>query len=239
MRTNILRKNQSSFVVKTLFLLLLAAVFLIPLLFSSPVEANVVQTDPAVVEALGEYFAINYAQAKPLVHQMRDMWNSNALSEMGLNRAEQQQFIGENFLPDYIGGIYYDENGRFVILVVESEQDNAVSLQSRSRTLEQSDVVVIKIVQYSHNEIRQAQEYIFDTLDNCVDRSSLSNFDRVGGGPDVINNRLDIQLFCLGSDELNLANVRLFRQYVFDAPFLVFHFPDPNIEHTILHPLHK
>lgn len=228
MRTNTISKQR--FLLRALFFSLIVFVFLLSV-FIQPAEvsAATIQADPQVVEHFGEDFAYNYAHANQIINQLQGAWNSSAMREMGLlTRAEQSQFQSQHFYPDYIGGVYFDNNGRLVILVVEDMAGQAESLQARSRSLD-NDAVIVRNVRFSFNELDEAHRYIFDVLDNCPDRENLSNFNRTGGGVDIINNVLDIRLLDLGCEELNLENVRLFRETIFDSPFLRFHIVDPAL----------
>ena len=225
------KKTPSTILIQGLFLLLVGVVILVPVLFSSSTDANdlTFQADSNLAESFGEDHAITFAQSQQIFNQLRGAWTSSAMRERGLyTRAEQNQFQEQlgfhlGFFPEYIGGLYFDDYGRLVILVVEQQVDDTVSLQSRSRALSNEEIVTTRTVRFSHNQLAQAKDTVTAAMRSNCDTSQFNTDLIFMHGVDVRDNRMAIYMVDNG-EQANPENIALFRQYVLDCPSLIFIF---------------
>ena len=152
-----------------------------------------------IVEWLGEEFLANREMAYELHLQIE--------SRFSVARD------GSTIYPDYYGGRYLGNDGRLVILVTETN-----ILESRTSVI--SDIMIrddvhTRLVTFSYNDLRTAQEYIFTA-------TRLTNHPVIGDNVttvwvDVMYNHLVV-----GLETFNEEQIALFRAYVFDSPMLYF-----------------
>jgi len=123
---------------------------------------------------------------------------------------------GEWIYPDFIGGIYFSDDGRLVLQLVEAYAIGDLELYSRVEGfLEETDDVVVEYVKFSHNEL-------YDTIDALnamwLAYDSPEAFENVDGyGDDVSNNRVVMWLAEYNEDE-----IARFRETVMDSPMIRF-----------------
>ena len=125
---------------------------------------------------------------------------------------------GEIVYPDFIGGIYYNEDGNMVLQIVDdstlsramSDQYNLVMSQ-----LEDLTGIVIEYVQFSYNELNSTMDILNDMF---LGNNRPVAFDNVDSfALDTVNNRVEVRLRIYNEEK-----IIQFRSTVIDLPIIVF-----------------
>jgi hypothetical protein len=144
-----------------------------------------------------------------------------SFADSGLNafskaaRVADPQGNDESTYPEFIGGIYYNDDGNMVVQIV----DNAASKASAQTKLEQvfseEDGVIQEYVEFSYNEIRATM----DTLNALyLSNNCPATFDNVDSfAEDTINNRIEVRLAIYNEEEITR-----FKETIFDSPTIGF-----------------
>ena len=119
---------------------------------------------------------------------------------------------------DYFGGIYFDDEGRQVTLIVESSIESAIAHGVFDRIAVRRGRY--RLVEFSYAELRGLQQEVLDALSaglvldiQCV---YVVNIARLG--IDVVENRFIITL----EDDSDEMIAGLLRLYIEDSPMIVF-----------------
>ncbi|MCL1882454.1 MAG: S1 family peptidase [Defluviitaleaceae bacterium] len=185
----------------------LILVFVVTMGFATPISADVhecLDAHGALVEAWGTDFTRNYLGAIELLDKFYVSLPQNRL--------------GETLYPDYFGGVYINDYGNLVILVVESH--SLADASAFTRSLYEGGGI-IKEVEFAYNDLRNAFEFLSDFIPNTPDSLPASNVD--GVMLDIVNNEVLVSLAVYTEEKIDL-----FVDMVFDAPFLRFH-PSPGL----------
>jgi len=123
---------------------------------------------------------------------------------------------GEPIYPDFIGGIYYNDDHNMVLQLVESAKAKDPAQYSRVENfLAQADGIIVEHVDFSDNELNA----VMDTLDSFwLTKNKPDVFDNVDTyKKDTINNRVEIWL-----RNYNEREIARFREVALDSPMLIF-----------------
>jgi len=161
-------------------------------------ESTVVYNDSIAAE-FGREFAYNYAQALDIIAVFYE--------SLPTNRA------GRTLYPDNFGGLYINENGELVVLLVEDYQGIAASVATYTFTDANAN---IRTVDFSYNELREAFDFLDYFIPNAGDNLAAANVNGITF--DVKSNLLLVSLVIY-----NDHKVSMFTEMVIDAPFIVFH----------------
>ena len=157
--------------------------------------------DKYLVEHYGKEFMENLDQA----HE-----NDDAL--MALFPKNE---LGEPVYPDFIGGIYYNDDGNMVVQLVTDAQTSDVELRTAVDNLIAERNIIVEYVEFSHNEISAT----IDTLNAIYfseDRpDAFDNVDEFG--VDTLGNRVEICMRVCSEEE-----IARFKETVLDSPILSF-----------------
>ncbi|MCL2400456.1 MAG: S1 family peptidase [Defluviitaleaceae bacterium] len=118
-----------------------------------------------------------------------------------------QSRTGEIIYPDYFGGLYIDDNGNLVNLVVtETNFDNHVRRLSEN--------ITIREVEFSYRELREIWEYITERI---ISRGDMIFYNTGGQFLDVSGNRIVVELI-----DYSENGIELFRELMIDSPVIQF-----------------
>jgi len=186
---------------KKLLALLLAFVFSLSVVVVSHAQAgnnHVSEQHDFFTEMMGEEFAENYFQTLNFL--------DNFYGSLPQNR------MGDTIYPDNFGGVYIDDYGNMVILVVGSMDERA---NTAFITAHVEDGVLVREVVFSYNDLRGVFNYLNDFIPN--NRENLGAANVTGIGLCVIGNNIIIAL-----DEYSYEQIAIFRRVVLDSSILVF-----------------
>ena len=132
------------------------------------------------------------------------------------------RMTGEPIYPDYVGGLYFDDNGNLVLQIVD--QPLSVSRSSVSDSIDSifrnlpantADDIIIRSVEFSHNELDNIMNIIGEFMranrNDEVERNIVSAYH------DTINNRVGVEL-----SNFNEREIARFREVVVDSPAIIF-----------------
>lgn len=153
----------------------------------------------ALVEAWGVDFTYNYLNAIELIDRLYDSLPQNRL--------------GATIYPDSFGGIYINDDGNLVILVVQSYA--LASPVAFTRNID-GNGAIIKEVEFAYNALRDAFAFLGDFIPNNPELLPASNVD--GISLDVVNNEILVSLAVYTEEK-----IALFVDMILDAPFVSFH----------------
>ena len=115
--------------------------------------------------------------------------------------------------PDFIGGIYYNDDGNMVVQLVTDAQTSDVDLRTAVDNLIAERNIIVEYVEFSHNEITATM----DTL-AAITNERPDIFDHIDSiAEDTSNNRVEIRM-----RDCNEEEIAWFRENVFDSPILSF-----------------
>ena len=177
----------------------LMVLVLLSTLYIFSIGVSAMDVNEFLIEKYGEEFMANLNQA----HE-----NDEAL--MALFPKNES---GEPVYPDFIGGIYYNDDGNMVVQLVTDAQTNDVELRTAVDNLIAERNIIVEYVEFSHNEISATMDTlatitnerpdIFDCIDSIAE--------------DTLNNRVEIRM-----RDCNEEEIAWFRENVFDSPILSF-----------------
>lgn len=154
-----------------------------------------------LVEARGEEFANNLYRAYE---------NDEAL--MALFPKNES---GEPVYPDFIGGIYYNDDGNMVVQLVTDAQTNDVDLRTAVDNLIAERNIIVEYAEFSHNEISATMDTL-NALYLADDRpDAFDNVDSIAES--TSNNRIEIRMRVCNEEE-----IARFKETVLDSPILSF-----------------
>ena len=135
--------------------------------------------------------------------------DANLMSYFARNR------LGERMYPDFYGGVYYNEDGNMVLLIVEEATSTDTTQYNLVRNFTAAEDIIIEYVEFSYIEINA----VMDTLDAMFfsnDRPEA--FDNVTSHAlDTKNNTIEVRLLVYNEDEITR-----FRETVLDSPVISF-----------------
>jgi len=121
---------------------------------------------------------------------------------------------GEELIyPDFVGGVYYDDNGTLVLQIVEASR-NIVQHNLIRGVLEEKGIV-IEYVEFSYNNLRAAMNYLVERIIPDDRPDVLENVSGIGLNEMI--NRLEIYLFVYNEEE-----IARFRNEILDLPLISF-----------------
>lgn len=126
----------------------------------------------------------------------------------------QKTRSGEVIYPDYIGGLYIDDNDNLVIQMVESAIPNEKSIEysTYQSTLAVDDTSKVEYVKYSYEELKEVHDEI---LNYFLDEDKNNNIS--GLYIDVISNRVIVEL-----NNYTEKEIENFKDEVIDSPVVSF-----------------
>ncbi|MDR2525276.1 MAG: S1 family peptidase [Oscillospiraceae bacterium] len=122
---------------------------------------------------------------------------------------------GESIYPDFIGGIYYNDDGNMVVQIVDDAVSKKSSLYNRVAAFLEEEGVITESVEFSFNELEKTMNALnklylapnrpaaFDNMDSCAE--------------DTLNNRIEVRM--VACNEVEIAR---FKSTVLDSPILHF-----------------
>lgn len=119
-----------------------------------------------------------------------------------------------NDYPEYYGGSFIDNNGKFVVCVV----GNPAQYRSQIAAVIGSDDFLTESCTYSYREMMQVMDKIDAFLSDSsipTDHPFLTYF--AGAGADVFENRVVVQL-----TEMNNAAIQAFKRDISNSPAVMF-----------------
>lgn len=199
---------------KKRFCAVLTVCFTIALFFSSQAVLTVGAEDGGYVQDTDEAFDEFY---KDLVEDRGEEFAKNLYRAQENDEALMALFpkneSGEPVYPDFIGGIYYNDDGNMVVQLVTDAQTSDVDLRTAVDNLIAERNIIVEYVEFSHNEISTTM----DTL-AAITNERPDIFDRVDSiAEDTLNNRVEIRMRVCSEEE-----IAWFRENVFDSPILSF-----------------
>ena len=180
------------------------------------IGVNATDVDEFLIEKYGEEFMANLDQA----HE-----NDEAL--MALFPKNES---GEPVYPDFIGGIYYNDDGNMVVqMVTDAQPDDTELLAAVEDFIEERDIIV-ENVEFSHSEIKATMDTL-ETLYFADDRPDA--FDNVESiAEDTLNNRVEIRMLVYNEEE-----IARFKETALNSPMIGFvQSSGPNVDYIT--PIH-
>lgn len=165
-----------------------------------------------------EFVAVHEAQIEEQFGTdfARNHLNARAITEDFLSLFEVDERGNPKF-PDFIGGIYFDEDGSLVILAVENPISRTDSMDVLSRIVD-TNSVFLKPVTFSYAELHSAMREIEYFIMSSTSHDSIETvWNFISTYIDTINNRVVVELVLYDVDE-----VQHFRNTVVDSPVLYF-----------------
>ena len=162
----------------------------------------------------------DYAEECPI-----QFWEDQGLdADMMRNQSHAitiADYIYENFpgtgwppaYPDYFGGLYLNNEGNLVVLIVESHAGSDEVAEFLAR-VENAGGAIVRHVEFSMSELLSIQ----DTLMYYFDRDHPASRIIRGSGLDTMANRVNVYLLSQNEDDMNL-----FRSEIADSPAIIFH----------------
>ena len=132
------------------------------------IGVNATDVDEFLIEKYGEEFMANLDQA----HE-----NDEAL--MALFPKNES---GEPVYPDFIGGIYYNDDGNMVVQMVTDAQTNDVDLRTAVDNLIAERNIIVEYVEFSHNEISASRNYMGGSVGYRAKLNGVEGFVTHGHG---------------------------------------------------------
>jgi hypothetical protein len=123
---------------------------------------------------------------------------------------------GKTICSDFLGEIWYDNNGNMVLQVVKKYIDNDPKLRNRVKAFaDENKHIILEYVDFSCNELNAAMDDL-NALFLADERPDA--FENVRSfGVDAINNRIEINLIFYNDEE-----IARFQKTVLDLPVIVF-----------------
>ena len=129
---------------------------------------------------------------------------------------------GLPMLPHYLGGIYTNEGGRLVMLIVDSAEARLeLEMDTFLTDFVYANGIITRYVEFSEAYLRFVKDVIGEAAFNMCIYTQTATADVASNlaysSIDIINNRVVVNLFHFDEE-----GVELFRTYVFDSPSLYF-----------------
>ncbi|MCL1880626.1 MAG: hypothetical protein FWF76_00420 [Oscillospiraceae bacterium] len=155
--------------------------------------------------------AMEYFDKERMQNQTQSQLKHDQLMTLLFTAEELELSDFERVYPDFIGGIYYNENDDLVVQIVEG----IVPYDSVSKFLSENETIIVENVAFSKNELNTTIEYL-NKLFLCD--NSPEAFDNVlGFGINTIDNCIDIEMFIYNTNEITH-----FRENILDSPVFSF-----------------
>ena len=115
--------------------------------------------------------------------------------------------------PDYFGGLYLNDTGNLVVLIVEShaESDEVADFLAR---VEAAGGAIVRQVEFSMSKLMDIQNTLMYYFDQAHPASRIIR----GSGLDTMANRVNVYMLSHCTDDMNL-----FRSEIVNSPAVVFH----------------
>lgn len=158
-------------------------------------------------KVLEEEYGPNYQQI--VAKNVESTLTANEINEMFVSNT-----TNELEYPDYIGGIYINDDNKLVVQIKQNEvpSSNQSSYSSYNAVLSADDDMLTEYVSHSYNEL----EDIYELLNNSVSQSSVSSNVTVFY-IDVIKNHVIVELLDNSVDKQNE-----FKEEVIDSDIIEF-----------------
>jgi hypothetical protein len=181
------------------------------------------------VEKHGKDFMRNWERAQIVHDTLLASWSKNGTFKL---RSDVQK---EALYPDFVGGIYYNDEGNFVLQIVNDATakiaaQSSLNLLSASKESEEQETVV-EYVEYSYNELNEKIESI-DALFMSDEKPEA--FENVWSyGVDTIDNRIEYNL--IDRSEEAIAQLK---GTALDSPIVAINeiAKKPYIDYADIHP---
>jgi hypothetical protein len=152
-----------------------------------------------LVSVMGEDFMRNYMSAQSAAN--------------AIDRSFIQDRNGRTIYPDSYGGSYFDDDGKLVVLVVQTP--NAAQGHDRFLTLARMGGSIMREAEYSYSYLYKVMDMITEAREVQPNHPAARNV--LSWGPSIINNSVLVQLFDYSDEQ-----IRLFRENIVDSPALEF-----------------
>ena len=154
-----------------------------------------------LISEFGEEYFINLEQARAN--------DANLMSFFARNR------LGDRIYPDFYGGVYYNDDGNMVLLIVEEAASQGSAQYNLVRNFVIEENIIVEYVEFSYTEVNA----VMDTLDTMFlsdDRPEA--FENVTSHAlDTKNNTVEVRLLVYSEEEITR-----FRETVLNSPILTF-----------------
>lgn len=141
---------------------------------------------------------------------------SNNLSAEKIKDIEalfKREFVFDNIYPNYIGGMYINNNNKVVIQIVKQSPEKELTNETIYNKIQYIvEDATIEYVKYSYNEV-----YSIINILNKYYEENYANSNIVAYYDDVVNNRVVVELKDNSSEEINN-----FKKNVVDSPVIFF-----------------
>ncbi|MCL2559574.1 MAG: S1 family peptidase [Turicibacter sp.] len=147
-----------------------------------------------MIEEMGYEFFYNHMKALDTINFLYELLPTNRL--------------GETMYPENFGGMYIDEDGHLVFLLLDNI-DNDITLSRLSNN------VIEKPADFSYNEIMLTHGYLSYLFEYHYENPVIENIGALW--TDIVNNRVVIELF-----EYNTEMIHIFKNEILDVELLYF-----------------
>ncbi|MCL1880625.1 MAG: S1 family peptidase [Oscillospiraceae bacterium] len=197
-------------------------------------EDFIAELDEMLIEEFGEEFLENIDQARENDTALMELFAETTFQELAIEIDELEETLeeladmveefanddfmesSENVYPDFVGGIYYDDDGNMVLQIVEDfALENEEQFQQVEEFLAETDDIIVEFVEFSQNELTATMDALnamFLAEDSPEAFNNVSAF-----GADCINNSIEVHL-----KDYSEAEIIHFRETILDSLVLVF-----------------
>ena len=148
---------------------------------------------------------------------MQNQRNSNAAIDV-LYASFPTNRNGETIYPDYYGGVYMDDNGNLVVLVVGSAASN---VEPVLHSIALNDGVSIRETEFSYNEIMSTIDFLRSRLlDETGTNAIARDLGITSWGFGVEEGIFKVRV---GLKDYSNEQIALFKYEIIDTPMIVFH----------------
>jgi predicted small secreted protein len=119
---------------------------------------------------------------------------------------------GQPCYPDYLGGVYLDDDGRLTVMMAESD-----SPEAREFLAALDEWVQVRTTTFTHQELTGLINWLNDRSDQVTEFAA-------GWGLDTVGNSVYLEMIRYSDEEINR-----FRSEVIDSPMLKFRDPRANV----------
>ena len=159
-----------------------------------------------VVSHYGEEFIANLHQARINDGKLMSLFGNN------MRITEDNDSV----YPDFIGGIYYNDNGNMVVQIVQNAVSRDTALYGTVKNfLAEADDIIVEYVKFSYNELKAAIEVLNVSYLVSFWSEDFNNLESFG--VDTRNNRIVVYLNVYNEEE-----IARFKNEILDSPMISF-----------------
>lgn len=162
---------------------------------------------------LKEYLGENY---KEQIEKNTSSANSIRIIESMFNKNNTKALADNIVYPNYVGGLYIDDDNEVVIQIVKEKMPSKSKADSDYKLYESilsvDETAKIKYVNYSYNEIKEVIEVLEDYYSNNCEKGNIDSY-----YDDIVNNRVVVELRNYSKSEIND-----FKKNITDSPLIYF-----------------